>query len=63
MNPCNGMVSPPVPKTPGNHNTDIHTDLCVALSKPGLSNSEKWSVYNKICLQNPDISAGEKKQF
>jgi len=44
-------------------NTDIHTDLCVALSKPGLSNSEKWSVYNKICLQNPDISAGEKKQF
>ena len=44
-------------------NTDIHTDLCVALSKPGLSNNEKWKVYNSICLQNPDISAGEKKQF
>ena len=44
-------------------NTDTHTDLCVALSKPGLSNNEKWKVYNSVCLQNPDISEGEKKQF
>ena len=27
MNPCNGMVSPPVPKTPGNHGRYRHIHL------------------------------------
>ena len=27
MNPCNGMVSPPVPKTPGNHGRYRHIQL------------------------------------
>ena len=27
MNPCNGMISPPVPKTPGNHGRYRHIHL------------------------------------
>ena len=43
--------------------TDIHTDLCVALSAPDLSENEKWKIYNKIMLQSPHLTEGEKKQF
>ena len=27
MNPCNGMISPPAPKTPGNHGRYRHIHL------------------------------------